>query len=100
MNARPTIKNKSPVKNCTKREGSGGCKIPKTVSLIHLIPSAAKKPGMSKMIKAIIRCIRKILSEVSDSIINVFNYLSRREKNAMMKLSAKNCKQMGDGEKR
>lgn len=58
-NPRPPIKNTSPAKNCSHKLGKGAWRIPNVISRINLIPKAASAPGMTKMMRAIIRIINK-----------------------------------------
>ena len=48
---------RSPINDCNQSTGKGGCRIPKSMSLISLMPYAAIAPGIKRMVKAIRRFI-------------------------------------------
>lgn len=71
-----------PTTNCIHKKGKGAWRIPKNMSLINLIPAAAKKPGISNIIKAkilvivIIQSNKKVLHIKNDKPRMIFVKIS------------------------
>ena len=57
INEMPQMVKRSPINDCSQSTGKGDWRIPKSMSLINLMPYAAIAPGIKRIIKAIRRFI-------------------------------------------